>query len=213
MKIIDLIISETKEFMNEVFDNEESLADRVFNKRYNQIPRTNKHTFNDPSMGELVGYIYKDHYKLLKEPIAVYKNPKSLINFGSDTRAVLTNNNDLYVATSYEALHTFMLDLLVTKGILPAGSIINYMEELPEEFIALRRAGDTNTFGLARYNSENFKMPRYYLMLFDNANSKFSFNFKVFEELNELIDPNYMMGNIPNQHLDGMGGYDPGIMY
>lgn len=214
-----MVFDETKRFITELYgdEREESLADKLFNRRYNQLP-TIKPSPSDSSMGELIGYVYKDNYKILKEPIGIYKNPKSLTNFGNDTRAVLTNKNDLYVGRSYDALHTFILELLVTKGILSNDSIVNYMQELPEEFITLRRAGNTNTFELARYrtNSEeyNIKLPRYYLMMLDQANSKFPFKFNDnTENISEIIDPNNMIGNIPNQHLDGMPEYDHGILY
>jgi len=216
-KVSDIIIAETKRFIKEYFDDdEESLADKMFNKKYNQVPKTTKAN-SDPSMGELVGYIYKDNFKILKEPIAIYKNPKSLKNFGNDTRAILTDKIDLYVATSYEALHIFILGLLVDKNILSYGSTLNYMEEMPEEFIALRRAGNTNTFGQGRYisNLEGYtvRFPKYYYMMFEHANNKFPFEFKIYDNLSEIIDPNTMIGNIPNQHLDGMPDYDGGILY
>jgi len=217
MEINDIIIAETKIFINEYFDDEEeSLADKIFNKRFNQLPNTNKAT-NDPSMGELIGYIYSGKIRKFAEPVAVYKNPKSLKNFGSDTRGILTNKIDLYVGTSYEALHGNILDLLIDKNIVSYGSTMNYMEEMPEEFITLRRAGNTNSFGQGRYISDLDeyinKFPKYYLMMFEQANKKFPFEFKFYENLSEIIDPNTMIGNIPNQHLDGMPNYDGGILY
>jgi hypothetical protein len=214
MNIGEMIYNETKKFISEY--EEESLADRLFNKRYSQVPTTTK-SITDSSMGELIGYIYKDNFKNLKEPVAVYKNPKSLKNFGSDTRGILTNNIDLYIAVSYEALHNFILDLLVRNNILTSNSIINYMEELPEEFIAIRRASNTNTLGQGRYRNTSgdylTKFPKYYSLIFDQANSKFPFNFNLYTDISEIIDPNNMISNIPNQHLDGMPNYDPGILY
>lgn len=216
MEINDIIIAETKKFIKEYFDDEESLLDKIFNKRFNKAPETTKPK-TDPSMGELIGYIYKNKYTQLKQPIGVYKNPKSLNYFGNDTRAILTNKMDLYVATSYEALHSLILELLVEKNILSYGSTLNYMEELPEEFMAIRRAGGTNTFGQGRYVSDmeeyNVKFPRYYFMMFEQANNKFPYNFKIYDNLSEIDDPNTMIGNIPNQHLDGMPNYDGGILY
>lgn len=216
MTITDVIISETIEFIKEHFNDEESLADKMFNKKYNQVPKTNK-AVSDPSMGELIGYVYKDNFKILKEPIVIYKNPKTLRFFGNDTRAILTNKIDLYVATSYEGLHRFILDILVDKNILSYDSTLNYMEEMPEEFIALRRAGGSNTFGQGRYISSleeyTVKFPKYYHMMFEYANKKFPFEFKIYDNLSEIIDPNTMIGNIPNQHLDGMPDYDGGILY
>ncbi len=214
--IKDIIITETRNFINEYFNDEESLGDKIFNRKYNQVPQTTK-PVTDPSMGELVGYIYKNNYRTFNEPIGIYKNPKSLNNFGNDTRAILTNKIDLYVATSYEALHEYILELLVDKNILSYGSTLNYMEEMPEEFITLRRAGNTNTFGQGRYVSDleeyNLRFPKYYLMMFEQANTKFPFRFKIYDNLSELDDPNTMIGNIPNQHLDGMPDYDGGILY
>ena len=44
-KVSDIIIAETKRFIKEYFDDdEESLADKMFNKKYNQVPKTTKAT-------------------------------------------------------------------------------------------------------------------------------------------------------------------------
>jgi hypothetical protein len=202
LSVIQLILEELQDFYD--YDQEQSMADRYLQK----------HVAIDPAPkeqvdAELIGYVDKQYGRKLSEPIPVYKNPQALKGFGYDTRGVLVENGDLYLAKSWQAMHDDILDMLSKKNIVPYAQIYHYFNLLPEEFIAVQRAGSTNTFGQSSAYDE---FPDYYDGMFEIANQRQPFQFKAYPpdpNLNETespLDPNFMGSNIPD-------GYDANILY
>ncbi|MCK9416727.1 hypothetical protein M0Q97_08740 [Candidatus Dojkabacteria bacterium] len=170
--IIQIINEVVQKFINEFSDdweNEPSIADKIYAKRGITTQQS-----QDRINAELIGYVDKQWNKPIN-PIPVYKNPKNLIGFLPNTRAVLLNNGDLYVAQSYNALHDNILDLLANKNIIPIASKFNYDKNYPENFIAVVRASDTTTFG---ESSAYDYFPEHYIEIFDAANQKQPYIFK-----------------------------------
>lgn len=170
--ILQIIKEEIQSFINELWDDwdtEPSIADKIYAKRgiTTQQPQ-------EKINAELIGYVDKQ-WKNPINPIPVYKNPKNLIGFQPNTRAILLSSGDLYVAQSYNALHDNMLDLLADKKIVQLASKYNYDKNYPEEFIAVVRASDTTTFG---ESSAYDYFPQHYVEIFDVANQKQPYIFK-----------------------------------
>jgi len=175
--ILQIIKEELINLIKENWDdweNEPSIADKIYAKR----GITNTTNTNTEINAELVGYVNKQWDKPI-DPIPVYKNPKNLIGFLANTRAILLNTGDLYVAQSYNALHDNILDLLANKNILPLASKYNYSTNYPEEFIAVVRVSDTTTFG---ESSAYDYFPPYYEEIFNIANEKQPYIFKQYHQ-------------------------------
>jgi hypothetical protein len=175
--IIQIIKETIQDFYNDWSPNDEpSLADKYFK---NKTGIETKPQQQKPINAQLIGYVTKRY----NEPIPavpVYKNPKNLQGFLNNTRGIILANSDFYIATSPEALHDDMLTLLTEHGIIPYGSKFDYGDKLPEEFVAVQRAGNTNIFGAS---DAYFIFPNYYITIFDNANQKqpFEFNYDDFD--------------------------------
>lgn len=161
----------------ETFD-EPSLADKMYNKKYGTGAEIEKPTDIN---AELIGYVTKQFTLPLTTPIPVYKNPRNLNGFGNNTRAVLLANGDLYVAKNANAMHDNILDLLTEKRIIPFNSKFDYDVNMPEEFVAVQRSENSNTFGqsMAYLKDEFNDFPIYYREMFSLANSKQPYDFKV----------------------------------
>ena len=171
MNSITRIIKEELQKLFEMWDdwdNEPSIADKIYAKK-GIIPQE-KTRIN----ADLIGYVDKLWDKPIN-PIPVYKNPKNLIGFQPNTRAIVLDTGDLYVAESYNALHDNILDLLASKNIIPLASKYNYNSNYPEEFIAVVRVSDTTTFG---ESSAYDVFPPHYYQIFDIANQKQPYIFK-----------------------------------
>lgn len=170
--ILQMINEEIQNYINEFWDdweNEPSIADNIYAKQGIETQQPQKKI-----NAELIGYVDKQ-WKTPINPIPVYKNPNTLIGFLADTRAILLNNGDLYVAQSYNALHDNILNLLASKNIIPLASKFNYDSNYPEEFVAVVRASDTTTFGESiAYDY----FPPHYEEIFDIANNKQPYIFK-----------------------------------
>lgn len=179
--ILQIIKEELINFIKENWDdweNEPSIADKIYAKK-GIINTTNSNARTEIN-AELVGYVDKQWNKPIN-PIPVYKNPKNLIGFLPNTRAILLNTGDLYVAQSYNALHDNMLDLLADKKIIPLASKYYYDSNYPEEFIAVVRASDTTTFG---ESSAYDYFPPHYEEIFNIANEKQPYIFKQYHPNN-----------------------------
>lgn len=174
MFIKTIVIEEIKRFMNENWfnDDEPSIADKIYDKRGITLPPENKEI-----TGELVGIL--THSTITKKPfnnpIKIYKNPKNLKGFGDDVRGVLTNAIDLYLATSYAALHDDILSFLSDNKKVDKMSTFGYADRFPDEFIAVQRMGSSNTF-IPSTLYETF--PNKYVEMFDEASYVNTFDFK-----------------------------------
>jgi hypothetical protein len=179
MKSILQIIKE--EISNYYSDWQPSIADKYYEK---QLGITTKNPQEVKIDAELIGYIDKQ-WKNPITPIPVYKNPKNLNGFESNTRGVILNNGDFYLAISRNAMHDNMLDLLTEKGIIPYQSKFDYSTKYPEQFVAVQRASNTITFAQSMAY-DNF--PLYYEEIFDIANKKQPYHFKMLPMHEDDVD-------------------------
>lgn len=178
--LIQIINEVIQDFYNDWSPNDEpSIADKYF---ANKIGVETKPQLQQQESinAQLIGYVTKRYNKPINPAVSVYKNPKNLQGFSNNTRGIILINGDFYVATTPEALHDDILDLLAEHGIVPLGSTLNYGDRLPEEFVAVQRAGNTNRFGASTAYSV---FPNYYITIFDNANQKqpYEFNYDDFD--------------------------------
>jgi len=169
------VISNTSQIINKYYsdwgnNNELSIADKYYEKKTG-ISQPSNLEIN----AELIGFVTKQWEELLKQPVSVYKNPKTLNGFLNNTRGILLNNGDLYLAQSYNALHNNILELLTEKRIIPLKSTHNYAHNFPKEFVAVTLAGDSTIFG---QSSSYDYFPQHYINIFKTGNEKQPFNFK-----------------------------------
>jgi len=165
--LLQIIREEIQGFYSDWEMNDEpSIADKYYQNRGIE---TNRQSPVEVS-GELIGYIDKAWSTSLKEPVAVYKNPKNLNGYENYTKAILVQNGDIYVGQNGNALHLNILWLLGSEGIIPQSAISNnYGQRLPEEFITVVRTGGENQFVQSTAYDE---FPIYYEVMFDEANKK-----------------------------------------
>jgi hypothetical protein len=209
LRILQII---NEEISNWFKDDDQSSLDAYSNKFLSTTapPKAPSTAPSQPKVdGELIGYVDKQWKEKLKEPIPVYKNPRSLTGINVAARGVLLNNSDLYLAPLPNAMHDNILDMLSEKGIVPYAKTYEYFTYFPDEFIAVQRVGNTNIF---TQSSAYEKFPEYYEEIFRIANNKHPFQFKAHptgNNLNELespLDPMNQYSNIPP-------GYDANILY
>jgi len=164
--VLQIINEEIQDFYSDWRgDDEPSLADKYYEKR--GIATASKQ--EQPKINaELIGYVDKQWTTPIT-PIAVYKNPENLNGFASGTRGILISNGDFYVAQSFNAFHDNILQLLSQKGIVPLGSIFDYDEKYPEEFIAVVRTFTSNNFSQSTAYDD---FPPYYEEMFAVAEKK-----------------------------------------
>jgi len=171
--LLQLIKEEIHDFVSDYWGDssaEPTLADKVYFR--NQGIETKP--AETQVSGELIGYIKKQVDRPLREAVPVYKNPKNLNGYTSNTRGVLLTNGDFYVAKSFNALHDSILDLLAEKNIIPLASKFDYAEKYPKEFVAVQRIENSNTFG---QSSAYDSFPNYYIEIFDNGEAKQPYGF------------------------------------
>ena len=166
-RVLQIIKEELEDFYD--YDKEQSMADKYLEKNTTVATMSP----NIKIDAEIVGYVDRGMSGKLKEPIPVYKNPKNLNGFSSNSRGVLLSNGDFCLAP-LPILHDFILEMLGQKGIIPYGKVYDYNLEYPEEFIAVIRIGNTNKFGQSSAYGE---FPEYYQEIFDLANKKQPFYF------------------------------------
>lgn len=174
--LIQIIKEEIHDFYSD-WESEPSVLDKYGEKNLGIAPSTNK----NPDVqinGELIGYVDKQAYQKLDQPIPVYKNPKTLDGFSQNTRGILLPSGDLYVAQNYKALHDNILELLADKNIIDRGKIYNYGEYYPKDFVAVVRAGNSKTFG---QSSAYDIFPNQYLEIFDNGDQKQPYYFQAYK--------------------------------
>jgi hypothetical protein len=173
MRLLQIIKEEISNYYSDwQMGNEPSIADKIYTKSQGietEKPETNKIN------AELIGYVKEQNNRPLPKPIPIYKNPKTLTGFSHDTRGILLNNGDLYLAQNYNALHENTLELLAEHKIVTYVSIYNYAQNYPRNFIAVVRAGSENIFGQSTAYDE---FPDYYKDIFNLANQKQPFEFQ-----------------------------------
>ena len=174
MSLHNLIAEELQSFVQEYFDyDEESLIDKYHAARgiHTQPPK-------EGIDGEFIGNITYSWDRKLKEPIPLYKNPRNLNGFTKETRGILLQNGDVYLAAHTDALHDNILILLSSKGIVSKAATFEWYRNFPEEFVAIQQLGNTNIF-TSSVSYDGFpKTPDVYIEHFDNANNKHSYKFK-----------------------------------
>jgi len=170
------IVQIIKEEVQNWFDDEPSIADRIYQKR-GITPTQQTPTSHDDVSGEFVGYLMKTWAGgKYNQPIPIYRNPKNLRGYDLITRGVLVGNGDIYVSKLGDGLHIDILYLLAKEGIIPVDSIVpNYTQIMPEEYITIIRMGN-NRFT----QSEGYEeFPEYYEVMFEEANQIQPFTFVV----------------------------------
>ncbi len=166
--ILQIINEEINDFYSDWRgDDEPSLVDKYYEKRGIATPK--QQVIN----AEPIGYVDKQ-WKTPITPIPVYKNPKNLDGFTKETRGILLNNGDFYVAQSYNALHDNLLQLLADRGVIPLATIYNYDKNYPEQFVAVQRTFHTNNFVQSMAYDE---FPPYYEEIFEIGNQKQPYTF------------------------------------
>jgi hypothetical protein len=155
--------------------------------------------------GQLIGYVTKEWSRTIPTPIPIYKNPQSLQGIGNGARGVLMANGDFYLTPSAKAFHDNILDVLGEKGIIPVATAYHYYDNLPEEFVAVQRVFNTNTFSQSAAYDE---FPEYYNQIFAVGDQKQPFSFKpvpVSKEVSEMespLDPNMQISYRPEGYVD-----------
>lgn len=180
--IFQIIAEEVQNFYSDWQMNDEPSIIDKYREKYYGIDSSNPNKENVKVNAEVVGYVTTDWGgNKLKEPIPIYKNPLSLDGIGKIARGILMSNGDFYVAKTYYAAHEIMLKELAKNNIIPQGLDTDYMHEFPDEFIAVQRNGNTNTF----VQSDAYRQfPEKYIQIFNNANRLHPYKF----ELLDIID-------------------------
>jgi len=206
--LLQIIKEEVSQFYNDWQINDEpSIADKYFEKISGQQTQQPEKPQVD---GELIGYVTHAWTQKLSAPIPIYKNPRSLNGIGTEARGILVASGDLYLAPSYNAMHDNILELLSGKGIVPVGKVYHYWEKYPEEFIAVQRVFNTNTFAQSVAYDE---FPPQYDEIFRIAGQKQPFQFKPInhdnnpndddiQEMESPLDPNYQISYRPEGYVD-----------
>jgi hypothetical protein len=153
--------------------------------------------------GQLIGYVTKEWSRTIPVPIPIFKNPKTLTGAEAGARGVLLANGDFYLTPSAKAYHDNILDVLGEKGIIPVATAYHYYEHLPEEFVAVQRVFNTNTFSQSAAYDE---FPEYYTQIFAIGNQKQPFDFKPVptgvNEMESPLDPNMQISYRPEGYVD-----------
>jgi hypothetical protein len=169
------IIRIIKEELDRWFDDEPTLLDRYYEKKFG-VSKPQVQPQPEQIDGELVGYLDKSWEQKLDIPIPVYKNPKTLKGFETSARGVLLANGDFFLGKTSNAMHWNILQLLVKLGYIANDvSIASYGTTEPEEFITVIRVYNSNYFSQSEAYDE---FPIYYQIMFDEANKKHSYKFK-----------------------------------
>jgi hypothetical protein len=206
-ELFRIIKEEVQDFFSDWQTSDEpSVADKYYEKYYGiDTTNPNKEVVNVDA--DVVGYVTTDWgRRKLDVPIPIYKNPKTLEGIGRMTRGILLSNGDFYVAKTYYAAHEIILEILANKNIIPHNIQFDYQHELPDEYIAVQRTGESNKFV---QSSAYRQFPEKYVQIFNNANRLHPYKFqamKVVDEIESPLDPNRIQSNIPQ-------GYDPNILY
>jgi hypothetical protein len=158
--------------------------------------------------GELVSYVTKEWSRQLPVPIPIFLNPRSLTGAEAGARGVLLGNGDFYVTPKANAMHDNILAALGELGVIPIAKAYHYYDNYPEEFVAVERIFNTNTFGQSSAYDE---FPEFYQEIFNIGNENQPFHFKpvpIDGNINEIespLDPNFQISYFPQ-------GYDAGIV-
>ena len=173
-KLIQIINEEIQQW----YDDEPSIVDRYYQNKGITMSPQNSREEKPKLSGELIGYVTKAWTAPLKQPVAIYKNPRNLTGFPTTARGVLVNSGDVYIGQTEEALHYNILELLAKEGIVPYDSVVpNYGQTMPEEYITVIRMMGTNRFTQSPDAYKEF--PEYYIQMFDLANTMHPYKFQV----------------------------------
>jgi hypothetical protein len=196
--VLQIIKEEISNFYSDwQMSDEPSVTDTYYEKNLGIDSKKSEIKIN----AEVIGYANKQWDKPINPPVPIYKNPMSLEGFGREARGIIFNNGDFYLAQTTQPAHETILKLLSELGVVSYATTFNYFSEYPEEFIAVMRAFDSNTFTQSTAYDD---FPIYYQAIFDMANEKYPFKFHNME-MSEQLDPNNMISYHPD-------GYDAGIV-
>lgn len=196
--VLQIIKEEISNFYSDwQMSDEPSIADKYYEKNLGVSSKTPDVKIN----AEVVGYIDKQWDRPINPPVPIYKNPMSLEGFGREARGIIFSNGDFYLAQTTQPAHETILKLLSELGVVSYATTFNYFSEYPEEFVAVMRAFDSNSFVQSTAYDD---FPIYYQAIFDMANEKYPFKFHNLE-MSEQLDPNNMISYHPD-------GYDAGIV-
>jgi hypothetical protein len=167
-----------KEVIKEFFSDDDD-SPRLSDKRYQRLGIQNSQTNVQTAIkddAELFGFVGTDikGRMINKDPVAVYKNPKTLRGIEYGARGVLMSDGTFYIGKKSSVLHDEILDLLVEKRVITADKTIRYGQNKPEEYIAMERKEMTNSFSPSSVYSE---LPIYYYDIIELGNKAHSFTF------------------------------------
>ena len=167
------LIQIIKEELDNWFDDEPSLADKYYQKNLGITKQPSQQQLQKLS-GEYIGDLNKAWSINLDKPVAVYKNPENLNGFDNNTRGILLDNGDIYLAQNRTGLHFNIIELLGKKNIIPMNSVVhNYGRKMPENYITIVRNGNNGFIQSTAYD----EFPPYYEAMFDYANEVQPFTF------------------------------------
>ena len=155
MNYSKIILEEVKRFVredDEYYDdgNEGGILDKYFQQKNYPTAKyevPTKQTKEQKNVsGELVASTSFSALRTLPIPINIYKNPTNLRGFEENTRGIITDEGDLYLAQYQNTQHYNIIIALAEKGLLPRGYEKNYYRTLPDDFMCIQRDDDTNTF-------------------------------------------------------------------
>jgi hypothetical protein len=161
----DIYLRESVRSIVREFYEEDSIADKIYAKKLGILSNRPEGKKVD---GELIGFIEESVYgKKYMIPIAVYKNPRTIIGLGYGTRGILLESGDFYVAKTSNALHDELINFLIEKKILPVGTNTNYTIEMPRNYLGVIREGYDKVFHPASFYDI---IPDYYRDMMYRAN-------------------------------------------
>jgi len=171
-RLLQIINEEVQQW----FDDEPSLADRIYQNRGIIASPPRPQVQGDVS-GELFGYLTKTWAGgRYNEPVPIYKNPRNLRGYDPIVRGVLVSNGDVYISKFGDGLHYDIIHLLAKEGVIPMSAVVpNYTQTMPEEYITIIRMG-SNRF---TQSDGYYDFPPYYEEMFEVANSSQPFQFVV----------------------------------
>jgi len=174
IRIINEEIQALTEFWDE--DQPHSWVDKIHQDKGMMTSPNNPQEEQPKLSGELIGHVTKAWTAPLKQPVAIYKNPRNLTGFPNMARGVLIENGDVFIGQTEDSLHYNILELLAKEGIIPYSSVVpNYGQTMPEEYITVIRMMGSNKFTQSPDAYEEF--PEYYIQMFELANTMHPYKF------------------------------------
>ena len=134
-------------------DVEEGVGDKFVEKKFGIKPE-----FNDFEKQYQQNIENNKVVVDLKTGRKLIKNPKSLNTVDTDARGVIDTEGNLYIQVDGQNVHTYLLDVLIRKGIVNDDK--DWYYALPKSFVTVTRDGDTNTFYLGESNKQMIDIDR-----------------------------------------------------